>query len=139
MALDSSLVFKGELGEVWSDGEWLTNFNQVEFMADIAYDKIKRAGSRTMGNKAGTIEYSGTITGYRITNNLVRKVSQIANDGSGAFISELIFKIVNPDTGVTERVRGKGIQFTKIDIIKFEHGSVIETEWPFVSDGYEFL
>lgn len=139
MALDSTLVMKGEFGEVWSDGVWLTNFYQVEFMADIAYEKIKRAGSRTMGNKAGTIEYSGTITGYKISTDLVRKVSAITKDNSGPFVSELIFKLVNPDTGSTERVRVKGVQFTKLDIMKFDHGSVVETEWPFVSDGFEYL
>jgi hypothetical protein len=139
MALDSSQVMKGEFGEVWSDGEWLTNFYQVEFMADISYDKIKRAGSRTMGNKAGTIEYSGTITGYKISTELVRKVSAITNDYSGPFVSELIFKLRNPDSGFIERVRVKGVQFTKIDIMKFDHGSVVETEWPFVADGFEYL
>jgi hypothetical protein len=139
MALDSSLVFKGEHGEVWSDGVWLTNFYQVEFTADISYDDIKRAGSRTMGNKAGTIKYSGTITGYKISNDLARKVAQVTNDKLGAFVSELICKIYNPDTGVTERVRIKGVQFSKIDIMKFDHGAVVETEWPFLADGYEYL
>lgn len=139
MALDSAFVIKGEHGEVWSDGQWLTNFFQVEFMADISYEKIKRAGSRTMGNKAGTIEYSGTITGYKVSNELARKVSAVTNDFLGAFVSELIFKIRNPDTGLTERVRVKGVQFTKIDIMKFDHGAVVETEWPFVADGFEYI
>lgn len=139
MALSDALVMKGEFGEVWSDGEWLTNFYQVEFGADISYDKIKRAGSRTMGNKAGTIEYSGTITGYKISTALVRKVSAITFDHSGPFVTELVFKLRNPDTGYVERVRVKGVQFTKLDIMKFDHGAIIETEWPFVASGFEYL
>lgn len=139
MALDSAFVMKGEFGEVWSDGEWMTNFFQVEFSAEIAYDRIKRSGTRTMGNKAGTIEYSGTITGYKISNELVRRVSAVTDDYSSPYVTELIFKQRNPDTGYVERVRVKGVQFTKLDIMNFDHGSTVETEWPFVCDGYEYL
>lgn len=139
MALDSTRVIKGEFGEIWSDGEWLSNFYSAEVSADISYEKIKRAGTRVMGNKAGTIEYSGTITGYKITSDLAQKVSQITDDSKGAFTCEIILKLADPENGGTERIRLKNVQFTKIDIMKFSHGEVVEQEWPFVCDGYEYL
>lgn len=137
--LDSTRTIQGTYGEIWSDGEWLSNFYQAEAAADISYEKIKRAGTRKTGNKLGAIELSGTITGYKITSELARKVAQVMNDRRGAFVTELVMKLDDPEAYGYERVRLKGVQFTKIDIMKFEHGSIVETEWPFVFDDFEWL
>ncbi|WP_010495082.1 phage tail tube protein [Paenibacillus elgii] len=137
--LDPTRTIQGHYGEIWSDGEWLSNFYQAEASADISYEKIKRAGSRKAGNKVGAIEYSGTITGYKVTSTLARRVAQVTDDSKGAFITEITMKLADPEAYGFERVRLKGVQFTKIDIMKFEHGSIVETEWPFVFDDFEWL
>lgn len=139
MPLDSTRVIKGEFGEIWKDGVHLANFYSAELMADISYEEIKRSGTRAIGNKVGTIKYSGTITGYKITSDLAKQVAQVTNDASGAFVCELIMKVADPENGITQRLRVKGVQFTKIDYLKFEHGSVVEEEWPFVCDGVEWI
>lgn len=137
--LDSTRTIQGAFGEIWSEGQWLSNFYQAEATSEIAYERIRRSGSRTMGNKAGTIENSGTITGYKITSELAQKVAQITNDRRGAFVTEIIMKLADPDAYGYERVRLRGVQFTRIDIMRFEHGSIVETEWPFVFDSFEWL
>jgi hypothetical protein len=48
-------------------------------------------------------------------------------------------KLADPEAYGYERVRIKGVQFTRIDVIRFEHGSIVEEEWPFVCDGWEYL
>jgi hypothetical protein len=139
MTMDSTRTIKGEFGEIWSDGVHLSNFYAAEAGADITYDKVKRSGTRVEGNKAGTIAYSGTITGYKVTSELSRKVAQITSDTSGAFVCELILKLADPESYGFELVRLKGVQFTKIDIMKFDHGAIVEQQWPFVFDGFEYL
>lgn len=139
MALDASRVISGNFGEIWSDGVWLSNFFSGEASGDITYEKVKRAGTRKVGNKATTIEYSGTITGYKITSELAYRVAAINSDSSAPFVTELIMKLADPQAYGYERVRLKGVQFTKIDIMKFEHGSIVETEWPFVFDDFEWI
>lgn len=137
--LDPTRTIQGTFGEIWSDGVWLSNFFQGEAMADISYEDVKRAGTRKTGNKLGAIKLSGTITGYKVTSALARKVAQVLNDRQGAFVTELIMKLDDPEAYGAERVRLKGVQFTKIDIMKFEHGTIVETEWPFVFDDFEYL
>ncbi len=137
--LESSRVIKGEFGSVWKDGQWLTNFHTAEASAEITYEEIKRSGTRAIGNKAGTIKYSGTISGYKITSELAQSVAQITDDKQGSFVCDLILKLADPEAYGHERVRLKGVQFTKIEIMKFEHGAVVEQEWPFVFDGFEYL
>ncbi|MCS7463384.1 phage tail tube protein [Paenibacillus doosanensis] len=137
--LDATRTIQGSFGEIWCDGEWLSNFYSGEATADISYEKIKRAGTRKTGNKAGTIELSGTIKGYKVTSELARNVARVMNDGVGALVTQLTMKLADPEAYGYERILLKGVQFTKIDIMKFEHGSIVETEWPFVFDDFEWL
>jgi alanine dehydrogenase len=138
-ALDSTRVINGSHGEIWMDGEWLSNFHTGEATVDLQYEKVKRSGKRAAGNKVVGIEYSGSISGYKVTSDLARKVSQVLDDRKGAFVCELIMKLDDPEAYGYERVRLKGVQFTKIDVMKFEHGTLVEQEWPFVYDGVEWL
>lgn len=138
-ALDSSRVINGKYGEIWMDGKWLSNFHTGEATIDLQYEKVKRSGKRADGNKVVGIEYTGSISGYKITSELAKSVAQVLDDRKGAFVCELIMKLDDPEAYGAERVRFKGVQFTKIEIMKFDHGSIVEQEWPFVYDGVEWL
>lgn len=137
--MDSSRTINGSFGTVLMDGEWATNFNSGELTTDITYEEVRRAGTRTIGNKPTDIKHSGSIRGYKITSELAEKVSQIMDDTKGAYMTEIIMKLADPQAYGYERVRAKGVQFTRIDASRFNHGQLVETEWPFVCDGWEFL
>jgi hypothetical protein len=137
--LDPTRSIQGHFGEVWRDGVWLTNFYKAEATVDISYEKIKRSGTRRVGNKLGSVEMSGSIGGYKVTTEFAEQISQAMNDARGAFVCELILKLADPEAYGFERVRLKGVQFTKIDVMKFESGSIVEQEWPFVFDDFEYL
>jgi hypothetical protein len=137
--LDSTRTIQGHFGEVWKDGVWLTNIYKAEATGDMTYDKIKRSGTRRTGNKLGGIEYSGSIGGYKVTTEFAEQIAQAKDDKRGAFVCELIIALKDPEAYGYERVRLKGVQFTKMDIIKFEVGSVVEQENPFVFDDWEHL
>lgn len=137
--LDPTRTIQGHFGEVWKDGFWLTNIYKAEAGGDIAYEKIKRSGTRRVGNKLGSIEYSGSIGGYKVTSEFAEQIAQAKDDKRGAFVCELIIALKDPESYGYERVRLKGVQFTKIDIVKFESGSIVEQENPFVFDDFEYL
>lgn len=138
-ALDSTRTISGKFGEIWKDGRWLSNFHTGEAVAELQYEKVKRSGKRADGNKVAGIEYTGSITGYKVTSDLAREVGQVFDDRKGAFVCELIMKLDDPEAYGYERVRLKGVQFTKVNVISFEHGAIVEEEWPFVYDGVEWL
>lgn len=137
--LDSTRTISGGFGEVWQDGKWLTNFYEAEVKADVSYDKIKRAGTRKVGNKVGGIEISGSITGYKVTSELVKAAGQVVGDRNEPFVTELIFKLDDPQSYGTERIRVKGVQFTSIPFMNFSHGEVVTQELPFVAEDVEYL
>lgn len=140
MVLDPTKVIDGSFVKVHHDGEWLTNANGLELQVEINYEDVPRSGTRTLGKKATTIDMTGTLSGLKINHKLVQAIGQITDDSQGAFVTELLAEINDPDAQDAKAfIRVKGVQFNTIPLLNFESGSIVEEELPFVFDGYEFL
>lgn len=138
--LESTSTLNGSFGKIYHEGEHLTHVFGIEVNVDVDYGEVKRSGTRHIGNKALTIKTSGTIKSYKINSTFVDAISQIMDDRKGAFITELHAQLDDPENpAMSGMYRIKGVQFTKIPAINFEHGSIVEEELPFVCDGYERL
>lgn len=140
MALDATKVLNGSFGKMYHDGEWLTNITSAQATVEISKEEIRIAGSRWVGHKQISLSGSGTMTGYKITNEMAKKIGQIRYDSQGAFVTELVMKLDDPDSNEALMwVRLKGVQFDSIPILNFEVGSIVEEETPFTFTGYEYL
>jgi hypothetical protein len=137
--LDSTRVINGTFGYVYYDGRWLTNVKSAEANVEITKEEIKRSGTRWTAHKVTGLSGSGTITGYKVTSEFVELIGQIADDKQGAFTTELILKLEDPESYGAYRVRLKGVTFDKIPLMHFEVGSIVEEELPFNFTGYELL
>jgi hypothetical protein len=139
MALDSSRTINGTFGEVWHDGAWMTNVRQAEAVVTISKEEIKRAGTRWTGHKQMNVKGTGSIVGYKITSEWAKRIGSIAEDRGKAFITELIFKLDDPDAFGAERIRLKGVQFDEIPLMRYEVDAIVDEELKFTFEGYEFL
>jgi len=139
MVLDPTRTINGSYGTVWMDGQWLTNFNKCEASGDINKEELNLAGTRVTGHKTTNVTYSGSISGYRVTSTLVKAIGQVGTDRGKPLVTELIAKLDDPEAYGFERIRLKGVQFDKIDLVNFEANKIVETELPFTFSGYEFL
>jgi hypothetical protein len=139
MAMDATRTISGSYGEVWHEGKWLTNFNSAEAAGEINFEEINRSGTRIVGQKATTVTFSGNIKGLKVSSKMTKLIGQIGTDRGKSFVTELIMKLDDPESYGAERIRLKGVQFSKIDLLKFEAGSLVETELPFVFTGYDLL
>jgi len=138
--MDATRVLNGAFGKLHHEGEWLTNVTGVELNIDINYEEIARAGTRVLGHKATTVTMNGTIASYKVTRRFVDAISQILDDSKGAFVTELITEINDPENPeMSGFIRIKGVQFNTIPLLNFEHGSIVEEELQFVYTGYERL
>lgn len=138
--LDATKTLNGAFGKLYHEGEWLTNVTGVELNIDINYEEVARAGTRVMGHKATTITMDGTIQSHKVTRRFVDAISQILDDSRGAFVTELITEINDPENPeMSGFVRIKGVQFNTIPLLNYEHGSLVEEELQFVFTGYERL
>lgn len=138
--LDATRTLNGAFGKLYHEGEWLTNVTGVELNIDINYEEVPRAGTRVMGHKATTITMNGTIQSHKVTRKFVDAISQILDDKKGAFVTELITEIADPENPeMSGFIRVKGVQFNTIPLLNYEHGSLVEEELQFVFTGYERL
>lgn len=128
----------GHYGKLYHEGEWLMNVTGVELNIDINYEEVPRAGTRVMGHKAGTITMNGTIQSQKVNRRFVDAISQILDDKKGAFVTELLTELDDPENPEMKGFyRVKGVQFNTIPILSYEHGSIVEEELQFVFTGYE--
>lgn len=140
MALDASRVMNGSFGQVFdANGQWLTNVKSGEATVDINKEEISRAGTRWIAHKVTSLKGSGTITGYRVTTELIEAIGQIADDRKGAFVTELRMKLDDPEAFGAYSVRLKGVQFDQIPLFKYELNAIVEEELPFTFSGYELM
>ena len=138
--LESTNVINGSHGKLYHDGVWMSSVHSVELKIEINYEEVKRSGTRKIGNKATTIKSDGTFTSYKVSQDFVRAIGQIMDDSKGAFVTELIMQVADPENTDTQQfIRVKGVQFTNIPVMSFEHGSIIEDEFNFVFEDYEFM
>ncbi|MEH6941683.1 phage tail tube protein [Bacillus sp. JJ722] len=138
--MDASKTLHGAFGKMIHDGEWMTNVTKAEANVEIGKEDVPIAGSRWLGSKSTTLKGTGTMTGFKMTNKLLRKIASIADDTKGAFITELIMVIDDPEAREHgQRVRLKGVQFDTIPLLNYEHGAIVEEETPFTFSKFEFL
>ncbi len=137
--MDDTRVLNGSYGECLNDGKWLTNIYKMTADLELSYGDVKMSGSRWTGQKLLGIKGTGSISGYKITSELVQNAARITNDGKSEYVTELIFKIDDPEAFGCERVRLKHVKFSKIPVVGFEVGAIVEEEWPFSFWGVEWL
>lgn len=139
MAMDATRVINGSYGEVWMDGQWITNVKSAEAVGEIDKEEIVRSGTRVKGHKVTSITFSGSITNYKMTSQFTKLIGGVASDRGKPFVTELILKLDDPESWSAERIRLKGVQFDRIPLSKFEVGSFVEEELPFTFSGYDLL
>lgn len=137
--LDDTRVINGSYGECHCEGNWLMNIYKMTADIEPSYGDVKKSGSRWTGQKLLGLKGTGSISGYKVTSELVQNVARITDDRKTEFVTELISKLDDPEAYGCERVRLKGVKFTKIPIAGWEVGSMVEEEWPFSFTGVEWL
>lgn len=141
MVMKSTNAISGSFGKVYENGVWLMNVHGFEANGEVEYSEIKRSGTRTVGHKASSISYSGTMQSYHTSNEFVRKIQQIADDSKPAHFTELIVALEDPENPqmAREKYRLKAVQFTNLPIVSYEHGADVEQELQFVFEGFEII
>ncbi|WP_019241514.1 MULTISPECIES: phage tail tube protein [Bacillus] len=139
MALDATRVINGTYGTVWHEGNWIMNVKSAEAIVEINKEEIQRSGTRWVGHKVTSLTGTGSISMYKVTSEFVQLIGSIADDDGKPYVTELIFKLADPESFGAERIRLKGVQFDQIPLGKFEINSIVEDELPFTFSGYELL
>lgn len=138
--MDATRAMNGSFGTVIdANGRWLSNIKSAEATVEINKEEINRAGTRWVGHKVTSLKGTGSMSGYRMTTELLEAIGTVADDTKGAYVTELRMKLDDPEAFGALSVRLKNVQFDQIPLMKYEIGSIVEEELPFTFVGYEFM
>lgn len=139
MALDASRIINGTFGSVWMDGQWLTNFNHLEANVEVQKAEIKLSGDRWTRRKVTGLNGTGTISGFKVTSDLIQLMAPVADNTKGAVKTEIISKLADPEAYGYERIRLKNVMFDRIQLANWTAGENVTEEWPFTFEEFELL
>ena len=139
MSFDSVRAVVGTFGFIYKEGKWLSQYNKAKASVDIGKAEIKPAGDRWVRHKVISLKGTGSISGYKVTDELLQEVGVVAHSDKPSMRTELIFKLDDPEAFGAERIRLMNVMYDKIDLATWEHSKEIEEEWPFTFEGYELL
>lgn len=139
MALDASRVINGSFGEVYVDGAWATNFNHLEANVEIQKAEIRPSGDRWVHHKVTGLKGTGTISGFKVTSDLISLNDPIRDNTKGAVKTEIVSKLADPEAWGYERIRLKNVMFDRISLANWTTGEVVNEEWPFTFEDYELV
>lgn len=136
---DSVNAVVGTFGFIYKEGQWLSQYNKAKASVEIQKAEIKPAGDRWVRHKVVALKGTGSISGYKVTDELLEAVSVVAQSEKPSFRTELIFTLEDPESVGAERIRLMNVMFDNVDIANWEHSTEIQEEWNFTFEGYELL
>lgn len=136
---DVSRAIDGTFGSVFREGSWLTNFNEMKAEVDIQKAEMKISGDRWVRHKVIGLKGIGSMTGFKVTSDLIALNAPMADNTQGSVKTELVSKLADPEAFGTERVRLIDVMFDKISLANWKAGDVVNEEWAFTFEGFELL
>ncbi len=137
--IDSLNVVNGHYGSIFHEGAWLANFNKAKADVEIQKAELKLSGDRWVRHKVLSLKGTGSITGVKITSELIQFNTPVANSRNTSVRTELVYKLDDPEAYGVERIRLMNVMFDKIQLADWEAGKEINEEWPFTFENYELL
>lgn len=130
MALDASRTILGTYGQLFIDGEWQTNINHLEANVEIQKRELNLSGDPWVRHKKGPLKGSGTMSGFKVTSDMIRR-------GFEKF--EIISKLADPEAYGYERVRLMNVMPDRLQLANWTAGEEVTEEIPFTFEEYELL
>lgn len=128
--MDPTRAILGTFGQVFIDGTWQSNVNHLEASIEIEKKELKLSGMDWYTFKKGIKKGTGTMSGYKVTSDMIRR-------GFSKF--DIISKLADPEGYGFERIRLINCMPDKIQLANWTAGDEIMEETPFTFEGYELL
>ncbi len=128
--LDPGRVIHGRFGQVLVDGVKQTNLQECTAEVEADMKDLNLLGSDWTQYKSGTLKGSGTMKGYKVTSDMIKR-------GFKRF--EIITKLDDPEAYGYESIRLKNCMATKLSLVNLKANDLVDEETPFNFVGYELL
>lgn len=128
--MDPTRAILGTYGQVFIDGNWQTNINHLEASVEVEKRELKLAGSEWTQHKLGAKKGTGTMSGYKVTSDMIAR-------GFAKF--NIINKLSDPEAYGFERIQLTNCLADKLQLANWTAGEEVAEETAFTFEGYVLL
>ncbi len=132
---DANEVMNGLYGYCYDEnGQQLQSTQSFEAIVEFEKEAVKQAGKFLDSHKVMGGSGSGTLMIHKLDSRLQKK---IADDPTAKY--NYIGKLADPTAKGEEAVMYKGVSFDSVELTKYELGAIVEAEFPFTFDDFEYI
>ena len=136
---DPANSIDGHFGSIFHEGAWLSNFHKAEANIEIQKEAFKVSGDRWEQHKVVGLKGTGSISGVKVTSQLLQFNLPVANSRNKSVRTELVYKLDDPEAIGMDRIRLLNVMFDNIPLAGWEAGKQVPEEWKFTFSGVELL
>lgn len=131
-------VVSGTWGEVWLDGDKVSECYGLQAKASFNKEDIALCGQMASDKKVTSIDCTGSIRLHKVTSRMAQAIGENIRNGQDVRFT-IVSKLKDPDAYGAERVVLRNVSFDDLTLADWEAKSVGKVECPFTFTDYEFL
>ncbi|MFD3259990.1 phage tail tube protein [Paenibacillus lentus] len=128
--LDPSRVIMGTFGQIFINGVWQSNLNHLEANVEADKRELNLVGTEYTVFKLGRKKGTGTMSGYKVTSDMIERGFQKFN---------IIQKLDDPEAYGFESIELLNCMVDRIQLANWTAGEEVVEETPFTFEGYTLL
>lgn len=134
--MQENQVWLGTWGQVWVDGELLSEATKFRAEVTINYEDVSMARNLMTGKKVTGLEGEGEITLHKVSSFVMNKIA--ADIKKGVVPDITIESSIQDPAGLgEERIAVKHVKFEKVTLADWERGNLGEESYSFSFSDYE--
>ena len=131
-------VVSGTWGEVWLDGDKVSECYGLQAKASFNKEDIALCGQMASDKKVTSIDCTGSLRLHKVTSRMAQAIGENIRNGRDVRLT-IVSKLKDPDAYGAERVVLRNVSFDDLTLADWEAKSVGKVECPFTFTDYEFL
>jgi hypothetical protein len=131
-------VVSGTWGEVWLDGDKVSECYGLQAKASFNKENIALCGQMASDKKVTSIDCTGSLRLHKVTSRMAQAIGENIRNGRDVRFT-IVSKLKDPDAYGAERVVLRNVSFDDLTLADWEAKSVGKVECPFTFTDYEFL
>ena len=136
--LNAAEVRSGTWGQVWLDGEQVSEAYGCQIKVNKTKDDVARCRTLIAGKKMTGVSITGTVRIYNATSRMI-KLEAVAIKQGKDLRHTIISNLDDPDNPNNQRIVVKGVSFDDLTLADWQAAQLGQIEAPFTAEDYEIL
>lgn len=130
-------VLSGTFGEVWLDGEKISECKGCQAKVTKNKEKVYLCGMLFADHKVMSMDGTGSLTLYKVDSGMIQKQQDIQDGVDHRFT--IVTALKDPDSYGAERLALYNVSFDDLTLADWQRASMGEITAPFTFTRYELL